>query len=232
MWSAVFRRQDWSTVLAALLLIIPVAVLDSTTDFKLRSFSVYDATISFRYNAASTIPYWVAVVGPGCCMLLSFAAGELGMARGLHASAISAAAAVLHFSLDGIASFLVTSVVTSATKITVGRYRPDWLDRCRPDLPSDITLAYGASPADNIACSGSTLSASKMRDGHWSFPSGHASTVFAFAIYSATYCMWTLYFRPARQYAGGLLGLRQQVIRDAVASCGLLWILAQLLFAW
>lgn len=58
----------------------------------------------------SIIPYWVAVVVPLAAGLLSFAAGELLLAR--HPSWTTAAALALHFTLDYITALAVTLTVT------------------------------------------------------------------------------------------------------------------------
>lgn len=157
-----------------------------------RPLWLYDATISFP-NKDSIIPYWVAVVVPLTCMLLSFAAGEwqrqgqrLGWRRGL--------GAFLHLALDGVFAFVVTAELTQVGKVLVGRYRPDYLARCNPAAPADIQILWGQSAADNPACNPS-VGAGELRDGHYSFPSGHTSTVFVFAVYSVVYGVWAFCYR-------------------------------------
>jgi diacylglycerol diphosphate phosphatase / phosphatidate phosphatase len=54
----------------------------------------------------------------------------------------------------------LTVVITEFLKLSVGRLRPDFLDRCKPDLVS-------------LICTGTEK---LVNDGRKSFPSGHAST--------------------------------------------------------
>lgn len=84
------------------------------------------------------------------------------------------------------------------TKVGVGRLRPDFLDRCRPANQTNIVLDWGQPASANPVCTGNpAVDEGELKDGHYSFPSGHTSTVFVFAVYGAAYCTWAFYSRWA-----------------------------------
>ncbi|KAL3510705.1 hypothetical protein ACH5RR_030106 [Cinchona calisaya] len=77
----------------------------------------------------------------------------------------------LHHSILGLLfSVLITGVITDAIKDATGRPRPDFFWRCFPDGVDNYDK-WG-----NVVCHGK---ASDIREGHKSFPSGHASWSFA-----------------------------------------------------
>ncbi|XP_050375404.1 lipid phosphate phosphatase 2-like isoform X3 [Argentina anserina] len=77
----------------------------------------------------------------------------------------------LHHSILGLLfSVLVTGVITDSIKNGVGRPRPDFFWRCFPD-GLDAYDKWG-----DVVCHGK---ASVIKEGHKSFPSGHASWSFA-----------------------------------------------------
>lgn len=80
----------------------------------------------------------------------------------------------------------------------MGRLRPDFLARCNPGSEgSNAVINYGAAASSNPPCN-PTVSEGELKDGHWSFPSGHTSTVFVFAVYASAYCLWAFYARCGR----------------------------------
>ncbi len=82
-----------------------------------------------------------------------------------------------------------------APQVAVGRYRPDWLSRCQPGGEgSNALVQYGNGAGSNPVCN-PAVSEGEIKDGHWSFPSGHTSTVFVFAVYGAVYCTYAFYWR-------------------------------------
>jgi hypothetical protein len=68
----------------------------------------------------STIPYWLAILTSLAALLASVLAAELWLARRMHADATDAAAAVLHFVVDGISAFLVTGLATEVRSCEAG----------------------------------------------------------------------------------------------------------------
>jgi diacylglycerol diphosphate phosphatase / phosphatidate phosphatase len=94
---------------------------------------------------------------------------------------------VLFFITAGI----TTAIVTETLKNLVGRYRPDWLDRCLPAVPGTVIIdAWGATSSENPPCTNEDISASKLDDGMKSFPSGHSSTAFSLGTVVAAHAGW------------------------------------------
>ncbi|KAL4451567.1 hypothetical protein ABPG75_007229 [Micractinium tetrahymenae] len=230
-WGAVLSQQDYGSILSSLIAIVALAIttglLGGPTS---RPFMVTDATISFPHND-STVPYWLACTVSAVALLLSVLLCELLLARRLHADLTDALAAALHFLIDGIAAFVVTGLATTVIKMSVGRLRPDFLARCQPTVPNPLTLQYGLPAADNPACTADP--SGELTDGHYSFPSGHTSTVFVFAVWCAAYCVWAFYQRPPTQTASSIAArpLYERAVSDLGTAAGFLWILAMLSWA-
>ena len=180
---------------------------------------------------SDSIPYWVAVLVPLLCLVLSVLFAEIrlhgGALLGKRAMALS-----IYFILEGIFAFVVTSQITQVGKVLVGRLRPDYLARCNPAAPGAIEVEWAQPASQNPACN-PTVGPSELRDGHYSFPSGHTSTAFAFAVYSVIYGVWAFCFRDlAARLPTRRRGLRSILIEGVHAGAALLWVVAQLSFAW
>lgn len=94
---------------------------------------------------------------------------------------------ILFFVTAGI----TTSIVTEVLKNLVGRYRPDWLDRCSPTVPGTVIIeSWGATSSDNPPCTNDDISASKLDDGRKSFPSGHSSISFSLGTVVVFHAGW------------------------------------------
>ena len=213
-WKTVAMAQDWASIFASVLVIVPLAITATITDAANRSFVAYDGTLSLQYFPSSTIPAWLAIVVPLVSFLISLLVLEILAARQLNVSPTSAWASTVYFIIDFICVFLVNSLLTEVTKLLVGRYRPDWLARCNPQVPSTVELAYGLPASENPACN-SSLSGSQVTDGHKSFPSGHASTAFALGVYCAGYVLWAAFHRtPANR--GYLSSPDQEALRTSL----------------
>ncbi|KAI9141869.1 phosphatidic acid phosphatase type 2/haloperoxidase [Paraphysoderma sedebokerense] len=92
---------------------------------------------------------------------------------------------------DGVAFCLAcaaTVLVTQIIKVTSGKLRPDFLDRCKPQLP------LPPSTSDLICTGDPTV----VKDGRKSFPSGHASLAFAGLSFLSFY-----YAGAVKLYANG-----------------------------
>ena len=76
----------------------------------------------------------------------------------------------LHHGLLGLfLSLSLTSMLTEILKITVGRPRPDFIDRCQP-MEGSVDPIYGLS--NFKICTRTDL----LNEGFKSFPSGHSSS--------------------------------------------------------
>lgn len=223
----VAMRQDWGSLLAIWVAIGSLAVAWRTQVITLtdRAFLVYDSTLAFKYNVHSTISVEAVGIVGLASLLLSVIIGEFFVAG--HADVTSAVACAVRFVLDGLSCFALNGAVTHASKLMVGRLRPDFLERCRPDIPDHVEIKYGISPADPSPECRSHLKQSKILDGHESFPSGHASSVFVISIYCVAYCVWCWHWRagPAKAQSGF-------AARTAASGLGMLWLVALLLWAW
>jgi diacylglycerol diphosphate phosphatase / phosphatidate phosphatase len=91
----------------------------------------------------------------------------------------------------------MTGSVTQFSKITVGRPRPDVIDRCQPTLGSADPI-YRLSNATICTQTDHTI----MRDGWRSFPSGHSSLSFAGLGFLSFYLAGKLHLFDKRGHAG------------------------------
>lgn len=216
--------QDLYSLVVLIVEIVVLIIVGTTINPEIGSFVTYDATISFTYYKDSRIPYFVAILVPLFCLLLSFAVLEYSLAR-VKQNAAQAVGVCTVFFLDFVGAGVVNGLITEVTKNLVGRYRPDWLSRCQPDIDNPVDIAgFGLSPEDNPACT-SDLPASKISDGRKSFPSGHASTAFSLGVFSSGYCTWVLVYRWHQH--------RNSRLTYQLGRQGLfLWILCQIGWAW
>lgn len=237
-------RQDFAYLISHLLIVIPLVLIVEIAgdDPTVRSFSIYDATISYAYEGDSTIPFWLALLVPLVSLLISLLVFEaLAIRQGL-ANATEAVASAIFWLIEFIALGIVTGLLTELFKVLVGRYRPDWLARCNPAVPpsDNISVEWGQPPSDNPTCN-ATVSDSKIHDGQKSFPSGHSSSAFALGGFVAGYILYAQFWWPPRRYAHKpLVGksglLRQSFFRRLAIEMGeilvLAWALFQISWAW
>lgn len=165
---------DWiMTILLAGLL----ALINDVYGFR-REFSLTDTSIQHTFATSERVPVWLLVVVAVIIPIVLIAVISLGITR-----------SVWDFHASLLAFILTHALVVTATtllKVTVGRPRPDLIDRCQPAAGSVNRAIYGL--ATQAICTVSPDSP-KLRDGFRSFPSGHSSTAFAgltfFSLYLA-----------------------------------------------
>ncbi|KAL4253149.1 PA-phosphatase related phosphoesterase family protein [Abortiporus biennis] len=139
--------------------------LDKVPGFK-REFSLQDTSIRHTFAVQERVPAWalylIAIVAP---LVLQPLINLISVRSwwDLHAS-----------TLGLILSLSLTGAITQFSKITVGRPRPDLIDRCQP-IASAADAAVGLSTVH--ICT--QIDQSILRDGWRSFPSGHSSLSFA-----------------------------------------------------
>ncbi|KAK4517055.1 uncharacterized protein ATC70_000383 [Mucor velutinosus] len=140
-----------------------------------REFSINDTSLMHKYTVNESVPVWLLVVIAIVAPILIIAAISLGIRRSwldFHSGVLGLAVALS-----------LTIMMTDIIKITVGRPRPDMLDRCQPppgiENPPLHLLNYTICTADHNTY--------EFKDGFKSFPSGHASFSFAGLGYLAFY---------------------------------------------
>ncbi|CAL5039398.1 unnamed protein product [Urochloa decumbens] len=148
---------DW---IVLLLLVATYGLLSLIQPF--HRFVAEDMMVTLRYPMKdNTVPGWavpvIAIVVP-----MVFIVGIYMKRRNVYD---------LHHAILGLLfSVLITAVLTVAIKDAVGRPRPDFFWRCFPD-----GVPYNNITGD-VICHGE---AGVIKEGHKSFPSGHASGCFA-----------------------------------------------------
>ncbi|KAH8916976.1 PAP2-domain-containing protein [Atractiella rhizophila] len=120
--------------------------LDKIDGFR-REFSLTDTSIQHTFATKERIPFWLAIVIAG--------AGPLAI--------------ILFVSLVMMRNFWDAH---NGSLVTVGRPRPDLIDRCQPAAGSVNAPVYGL--VTSAICTRTDL----LTDGFRSFPSGHSSGAF------------------------------------------------------
>ncbi|KAF8920371.1 phosphatidic acid phosphatase type 2/haloperoxidase [Mucidula mucida] len=104
----------------------------------------------------------------------------------------------LHNSTLGlILGLALTGAFTQITKITVGRPRPDIVDRCQPP-PGSVDPVFGLSNWTICTQTDNAI----LRDGFRSFPSGHSSLSFAGLGFLSFYLAGKLHLFDKRGHTG------------------------------
>ncbi|PQP96647.1 lipid phosphate phosphatase 2 isoform X2 [Prunus yedoensis var. nudiflora] len=151
------HMHDW---LILLLLVVIEVILFIIQPF--HRFVGKDMMTDLRYPMkGNTVPVWAV---PMYAVLLPIAIFVLFYARRKDVYDLH------HSTLGLLFAVLITGVVTDAIKNAVGRPRPDFFWRCFPD-GKDVYDQWGG-----VLCHGKD---SDIKEGHKSFPSGHASWSFA-----------------------------------------------------
>ncbi|KAJ7063168.1 phosphatidic acid phosphatase type 2/haloperoxidase [Mycena amicta] len=168
--------------------------LDKVHGFK-RHFSVDDLSLRYPFAVHERVPdyalYIIAIASPAILQSLI----NLATLRSLWD---------LHNGLLGLALGLsITGSITQITKLTVGRPRPDILDRCQP-IPNSVDPVFGLSSSSICTTAADSY---LMLDGFRSFPSGHSSLSFAGLGFLAFYLAGKLHLFDKRGYAKAWLSL-------------------------
>ncbi|KAI8583342.1 hypothetical protein K450DRAFT_223165 [Umbelopsis ramanniana AG] len=155
--------KDW--VLVVVMTAIFFAI-DQLPPYR-REFSLEDKTIMFPYAVHEHVPVWLLLV---LCFIVPF------VTISLYSLLVRKSVRDFHNGILGLCLGLsMTIMMTDIVKITVGRPRPDMLDRCQPAAGS-VDPPLGLS---NYTICTTDLNGYLMRDGFKSFPSGHSSFSFA-----------------------------------------------------
>ncbi|KAN0133698.1 putative diacylglycerol pyrophosphate phosphatase 1 [Lactarius tabidus] len=149
---------DW---ILTIVLVAAFYFLNKVDGFK-REFSVTDTSYTVHERVSDLALFFIAFVAP---LVLQWIINIL-TTRSRWDAHTSALGLVLSLSLAG--------AFTQVATITVGRPRPDILDRCHPD-PGTVDPPFGLSSVAICHQSDSSI----LNDGFTSFLSGHASLSFA-----------------------------------------------------
>jgi len=175
---------DW---ILTLTLALAFFLLDKVDGFK-REFSVSDTSLRHTFAVHERVPnsalFAIAFVAP---LLLQWLI-NLATIRNWWDAHNSALGLVLSLSLAG--------AFTQAIKITVGRPRPDLIDRCNPDAQV-VDPTFGLSTVAICHQSDRYI----INDGFRSFPSGHASLSFAGLTFLSLYIAGKLHLFDTRGHA-------------------------------
>ena len=151
----VIKTYLWDYVILVVLLVL-CGVLELIHPFS-RYYLPFDESIMYPYRTEDTVPNWalfvISAVVP--VVLIAF------LSRTYKRTSWDLHAALMALALG----LLVTGFLTQLVKVSVGRLRPDFLARCRPE-----------NNMPNAKCLGDP---SVVEEGRKSFPSGHASLSFA-----------------------------------------------------
>ncbi|KAK5100242.1 hypothetical protein LTR24_001037 [Lithohypha guttulata] len=129
-----------------------------------RYFTLSEPAIAYPFAVVERVSGVQNIIYAGLCPLVFFMIYSLVVRPGFHKSHVT----ILGF----IISITLTSLVTDIIKNSVGRPRPDLIDRCKP--------APGTSPTGILTIDVCTASHGPvLQDGWRSFPSGHSSFSFS-----------------------------------------------------
>jgi phosphatidate phosphatase len=235
-WWAIIRRQDHAGLLLLVIFYVATGVIHFLATPTVNPFYLYDATISLPAKDGSfsaTVPPWVAILIPLLMGIATLIFGELLYSRLEHHSLTDALSVILFFFLDDAQAVGLTLMTVEATKVAVGRYRPDFLARCEPvDTwlpPGYPALEYGNNTVGSYPCS-SEYDQSTIDDGRQSFPSGHAAFSMVLGAYGAGYMIWCWHMRvewnPRRKSAW------REFVADFGNVCAKVWTILMLGFSW
>ncbi|KAF8522303.1 PAP2-domain-containing protein [Hysterangium stoloniferum] len=162
-------------------------LLNTIEPFK-REFSLNDTSIQHTYAVHERISdahlVLIALVAP----LLLMAVMNLISIRSFWD---------LHTSWLGVLlSLAITGSITNIVKVTVGRPRPDCIDRCQPEAGASDNPVFGLVNATICTQTDNTI----LKDGFRSFPSGHSSLSFAGLGFLFFYAAGKLHLYDKRGY--------------------------------
>lgn len=231
-WGQVWRRQDHANLILTGAFIVAVIIVTYVVEPRNDAWFIYDATISNPvvsiHGFNPSVPNWVAVVIPLLCLILTLVLGEFIYSKRQHHSITDAVAVLIYFFLDALQSFLCALVVVQATKVAVGRLRPDFLARCNPIPPQTVSIQFGENTNSLYPCT--NTDSGVIKDGKQSFPSGHSAFSFNIAIYASAYLIWCWNMR--REWVPRNRGPKAEFLSDLWNVVAKIWMLCMLAVAW
>uniref|UniRef100_A0A1D1XEG1 Lipid phosphate phosphatase 2 n=1 Tax=Anthurium amnicola TaxID=1678845 RepID=A0A1D1XEG1_9ARAE len=167
-------------------------IVDKAEPFH-RRFSLEDKTIQFPFAESERVPMWMCAIITVIVPFIVMTVVALAIKKSLHDWH--------HASLGLLMGLTLTLMVTEVFKNTVGRPRPDFIDRCRP-IAGATDPVLGLS--DDKICTRTEL----LKDGFKSFLSGHSSNSFAGMGFLSLYLAGKLHVfdRKGYTYKGFVVG--------------------------
>ena len=239
-WKAIIRRQDHAGLILLVIFYVATGVIHFLCDPNVNPFYIYDGTISFppanKRGFEATVPAWAAIFIPLLMGIATLIIGELVYSRKEHHSLTDALSVILFFFLDDAQAVGLTLMTVEATKVAVGRYRPDFLARCDPadpwlpgGNPGYPLLEYGNDTVGLYPCS-DTYSEDTIKDGRQSFPSGHAAFSMVLGAYGAGYMIWCWHMRV--EWSPRTKTAWKEFLADLGNVAAKVWTICMLGFSW
>ncbi|GAA5978862.1 hypothetical protein JCM5350_004850 [Sporobolomyces pararoseus] len=177
---------DW---ILTIILVGLIGGLTDKTGYK-REFSLSDTSIQHTYAVHERITFGECIVYAGVIPAVLIILTSLGWRRSFWD---------LHNGILGLLlSVSITTVATQVIKVTVGRPRPDAIDRCQPVQGAENLAVYGLATVARVC----TVTTGKIiDDGFKSFPSGHSSFAFAGLLYLSLYAAGKMHLFDRRGHA-------------------------------
>jgi diacylglycerol diphosphate phosphatase/phosphatidate phosphatase len=165
-----------------ILLISCIILFTINTEPVKHTFRITDASISYELKNA-TIPYYIVIM-IGVVYMILITMSEYIQYRNY----ITFKRRVMYYITGITESILIVILITGIVKLSVGRLRPDFLNRCFGDDYIDVIrkmkdILYTRDICETFH---STIEGSK------SFFSGHTSTMFAYSPIMTVYILKTL----------------------------------------
>jgi membrane-associated phospholipid phosphatase len=236
-WRQIISRQDHAGLLLLVCFYVATGVIHFLVDPRINDFYVYDATISYppanKNGFSPTVPSWAAIVIPLVMGIATLIIGEIFYSKFQHHSLTDALSVILFFFLDDAQAVGLTLMTVEATKVAVGRYRPDFLARCAPAdpwlPPGQPLLEYGNTTIGMYPCS-DEYDADTIKDGRQSFPSGHAAFSMVLGAYGAGYMIWCWNMRV--EWSPRTRGPWREFLSDLGNVVAKIWTICLLGYSW
>lgn len=233
----VLAQQDWALLILIIVCGVGITVTEHMDPVQ-RPIFIYDATIAYE-NKPNTVENVLAPLIPAIVFIGSLVLVECYLFR---RDKIATAATFVRFFMACWAALTVTGFMTELFKLICGRLRPDFLDRCKPNIPTGfVALNFDKMAksgewghSEGITCTNTDRRF--VRDGRVSFPSGHSSTAYVVGWFGCFYLIWGVCVRCDHQMHKRLYRPTDSFMRrlgKEVISCLLLGLMMfQLGYPW
>ncbi|KAL6633123.1 PAP2-domain-containing protein [Neocallimastix californiae] len=175
---------DWIFIIGIVILTIPINII---SPFE-RLFNIEDETISYPYKEKETFTIFglaVSVIGIPAVIMTLYHLFKKELKYSFHQT-------IMGYCVSVTLALFVTSII----KVSVGRYRPDFISRCRVNLTKveETYIKYNISKEinygprnlyDTSICTNKDKSL--IDEGRKSFPSGHTSFAFSSLTYTSLF---------------------------------------------